>query len=100
MVKQSIPHYSITPKSFHLALVNISSWFHFEGNYSNRDEIKLVTAEPLVLNFTAADNQQLVLDYKKPRNEVEAKQFPEGSESHAERQSHRPESEQRTVCDA
>ncbi|MCR3968674.1 YccT family protein [Aeromonas veronii] len=47
----------------------------FEGNYSNRDEIKLVTAEPLVINFTAADNQQLVLDYKKPRNEVEAKQF-------------------------
>ncbi|PKQ71044.1 hypothetical protein AOX56_09310 [Aeromonas sobria] len=47
----------------------------FEGNYSNRDEIKLVTAEPLVLNFTAADNQQLVLDYKKPRNETEAKQF-------------------------
>ncbi len=28
-----------------------------------------------MLNFTAADNQQLVLDYKKPRNEVEAKQF-------------------------
>ncbi|NJI09122.1 DUF2057 domain-containing protein [Aeromonas veronii] len=47
----------------------------FEGNYSNRDEIKLVTAEPLVLNFTATDNQQLVLDYKKPRNEAEAKQF-------------------------
>ncbi|CAJ1805267.1 YccT family protein [Aeromonas veronii] len=47
----------------------------FEGNYSNRDAIKLVTAEPLVLNFTAADNQQLVLDYKKPRNEAEAKQF-------------------------
>ncbi|WP_270794852.1 YccT family protein [Aeromonas sp. QDB11] len=47
----------------------------FEGNYSNRDEIKLVTAEPLVINFTAADNQQLVLDYKKPRNEAEAKQF-------------------------
>ncbi|WP_290434849.1 YccT family protein [Aeromonas caviae] len=47
----------------------------FEGNYSNRDEIKLVTAEPLVLNFTAADNQQLVLDYKKPRNEAEAKAF-------------------------
>ncbi|MEH8129436.1 DUF2057 domain-containing protein [Aeromonas veronii] len=47
----------------------------FEGNYSNRDEIKLVTAEPLVLNFTAANNQQLVLDYKKPRNEAEAKQF-------------------------
>lgn len=47
----------------------------FEGNYSNRDEIKLVTAEPLVLNFTAADNQELVLDYKKPRNETEAKQF-------------------------
>lgn len=47
----------------------------FEGNYSNRDEIKLVTAEPLVLNFTAADNQKLVLDYKKPRNEAEAKLF-------------------------
>ena len=47
----------------------------FEGNYSNRDEIKLVTAEPLVINFTAADNQKLVLDYKKPRNEAEAKQF-------------------------
>ncbi len=28
-----------------------------------------------MLNFTAADNQQLVLDYKKPRNEAEAKQF-------------------------
>ena len=47
----------------------------FEGNYSSRNEIKLVTAEPLVLNFTAADNQKLVLDYKKPRNETEAKQF-------------------------
>ncbi|MFM5845576.1 DUF2057 family protein [Aeromonas veronii] len=47
----------------------------FEGNYSSRSDIKLVTAEPLVLNFTAADNQQLVLDYKKPRNEAEAKQF-------------------------
>ncbi|MBM0491691.1 DUF2057 domain-containing protein [Aeromonas jandaei] len=47
----------------------------FEGNYSNRDEIKLVTAEPLVINFTAAENQKLVLDYKKPRNEAEAKQF-------------------------
>ncbi len=47
----------------------------FEGNYSSRSDIKLVTAEPLVLNFTATDNQQLVLDYKKPRNEAEAKQF-------------------------
>ena len=47
----------------------------FEGNYSSRSDIKLVTAEPLVLNFTAADNQKLVLDYKKPRNETEAKQF-------------------------
>jgi len=47
----------------------------FEGNYSNRDEIKLVTAEPLVLNFTAADNQQLFLDFKKPRKEEEAKRF-------------------------
>lgn len=47
----------------------------FEGNYSSRNEIKLVTAEPLVINFTAADNQKLVLDYKKPRNEIEAKQF-------------------------
>ncbi|MGY3896226.1 YccT family protein [Aeromonas enterica] len=47
----------------------------FEGNYSSRSDIKLVTAEPLVINFTAADNQKLVLDYKKPRNETEAKQF-------------------------
>ena len=47
----------------------------FEGNYSSRSEIKLVTAEPLVINFTAADNQKLVLDFKKPRNESEAKQF-------------------------
>ncbi|QXC40174.1 DUF2057 domain-containing protein [Aeromonas jandaei] len=47
----------------------------FEGNYSSRNDIKLVTAEPLVLNFTAADNQKLVLDFKKPRNEMEAKQF-------------------------
>jgi len=47
----------------------------FEGNYSSRSDIKLVTAEPLVINFTAADNQKLVLDFKKPRNESEAKQF-------------------------
>ncbi|WP_422836969.1 DUF2057 family protein [Aeromonas encheleia] len=47
----------------------------FEGNYSNRNDIKLVTAEPLVINFTAADNQTLMLDYKKPRTEEEAKQF-------------------------
>ena len=47
----------------------------FEGNYSSRNEIKLVTAEPLVINFTAADNQKLVLDYPLPRNEREAKQF-------------------------
>ncbi|MGL4931749.1 MAG: YccT family protein [Aeromonas sp.] len=47
----------------------------FEGNYSTRNEIKLVTAEPLVIDFTAADQQQLVLDYKKPRNAEEAKQF-------------------------
>ena len=38
----------------------------FEGNYSSRSETKLVTAEPLVINFTAADNQQLFLDFKKP----------------------------------
>ncbi|PJG59358.1 DUF2057 domain-containing protein [Aeromonas cavernicola] len=47
----------------------------FEGNYSSRNEIKLVTAEPLVINFSAADNQKLVLDYQKPRNEDEAKRF-------------------------
>ncbi|AHV34658.1 TPA: DUF2057 domain-containing protein [Aeromonas dhakensis] len=47
----------------------------FEGNYSSRSDTKLVTAEPLVINFTAADNQKLVLDYKKPRNESEANQF-------------------------
>ena len=47
----------------------------FEGNYSSRSEIKLVTAEPLVINFTAGDNQKLVLDFKKPRNESEAQQF-------------------------
>ena len=34
-----------------------------------------MTAEPLVINFTAGDNQTLVLDYKKPRNEDEAKAF-------------------------
>ncbi|BBG90009.1 DUF2057 domain-containing protein [Aeromonas caviae] len=47
----------------------------FEGNYSSRSEIKLVTAEPLVINFTAADNQQLFLDFKKPRKEEEARLF-------------------------
>ncbi|MGL5596769.1 MAG: YccT family protein [Aeromonas sp.] len=47
----------------------------FEGNYSSRSDIKLITAEPLVLNFTAANNQQLVLNYNKPRNEAEAKLF-------------------------
>ena len=47
----------------------------FEGNYSSRSETKLVTAEPLVINFTAADNQQLFLDFKKPRKEEEARLF-------------------------
>lgn len=62
-------------KKFPLSIGKHQLVVAFEGNYSNRDEIKLVTAEPLVINFTAADNQQLVLDYKKPRNEAEAKQF-------------------------
>lgn len=47
----------------------------FEGNYSTRNNIKLVTAKPLVFNFEAKDGQQIVLDYKKPRNEFEAKDF-------------------------
>ena len=47
----------------------------FEGNYSSRSDTKLVTAEPLVINFTAADNQQLFLDFKKPRKEEEARLF-------------------------
>ncbi|MEN3797423.1 DUF2057 domain-containing protein [Aeromonas caviae] len=47
----------------------------FEGNYSNRSETKLVTAEPLVINFTAADNQHLILEYKKPRKAEEARSF-------------------------
>ncbi|MFB2866165.1 DUF2057 family protein [Aeromonas sp. MdU4] len=61
--------------SFPLTAGNHQLVIAFEGNYSSRNEIKLVTAEPLVINFTAADNQKLVLDYKKPRNETEAKQF-------------------------
>lgn len=80
-VVQLIDGQSINPslldntKKFPLSVGKHQLVVSFEGNYSNRDEIKLVTAEPLVLNFTAADNQQLVLDYKKPRNEAEAKQF-------------------------
>ncbi|MGE6102838.1 DUF2057 family protein [Aeromonas veronii] len=80
-VVQLIDGQSINPKlldktsSFPLSAGKHQLVVAFEGNYSSRNEIKLVTAEPLVLNFTAADNQQLVLDYKKPRNEAEAKQF-------------------------
>ncbi|HDZ8980226.1 YccT family protein [Aeromonas veronii] len=80
-VVQLIDGQSINPKlldktsTFPLSAGKHQLVVAFEGNYSNRNEIKLVTAEPLVLNFTAADNQQLVLDYKKPRNEAEAKQF-------------------------
>ncbi|MBE8736426.1 DUF2057 domain-containing protein [Aeromonas veronii] len=80
-VVQLIDGQSINPKlldktsTFPLSAGKHQLVVAFEGNYSSRNEIKLVTAEPLVLNFTAADNQQLVLDYKKPRNEVEAKQF-------------------------
>ncbi|WP_042012640.1 DUF2057 domain-containing protein [Aeromonas fluvialis] len=47
----------------------------FEGNYSTRTDINLVTAEPLVINFDAADNQVLVLDFQKPRNAKQAKEF-------------------------
>ncbi|MBZ6068346.1 DUF2057 domain-containing protein [Aeromonas schubertii] len=47
----------------------------FEGNYSNRTETRFITAEPLVLNFESKDGQHIVLDYKKPRNEGEARQF-------------------------
>ncbi|MGH1408154.1 MAG: YccT family protein [Aeromonas sp.] len=80
-VVQLIDGQSINPKlldktsTFPLSAGKHQLVVAFEGNYSSRNEIKLVTTEPLVLNFTAADNQQLVLDYKKPRNEAEAKQF-------------------------
>ncbi|QWZ96372.1 DUF2057 domain-containing protein [Aeromonas sp. FDAARGOS 1411] len=80
-VVQLIDGQSINPKlldktsTFPLSAGKHQLVVAFEGNYSSRNEIKLVTAEPLVLNFTAADNQLLVLDYKKPRNEAEAKQF-------------------------
>ncbi|WDO03823.1 DUF2057 domain-containing protein [Aeromonas allosaccharophila] len=80
-VVQLIDGQSINPKlldktsTFPLSAGKHQLVIAFEGNYSNRNDIKLVTAEPLVLNFTAADNQKLVLDYKKPRNEAEAKQF-------------------------
>ncbi|BBR39055.1 DUF2057 domain-containing protein [Aeromonas veronii] len=80
-VVQLIDGQSINPKlldktnTFPLSAGKHQLVIAFEGNFSNRSEIKLVTAEPLVLNFTAADNQKLVLDYKKPRNEAEAKQF-------------------------
>ncbi len=80
-VVQLIDGQSINPKlldktsTFPLSAGKHQLVVAFEGNYSSRNEIKLVTAEPLVLNFTAADNQRLVLDYKKPRNEAEAKQF-------------------------
>ncbi|WP_421174518.1 DUF2057 family protein [Aeromonas enteropelogenes] len=80
-VVQLIDGQSINPKlldktnSFPLSAGKHQLVIAFEGNFSSRNEIKLVTAEPLVINFTAADNQQLVLDYKKPRNETDAKQF-------------------------
>ncbi|WP_323969073.1 YccT family protein [Aeromonas veronii] len=80
-VVQLIDGQSINPKlldktsTFPLSAGKHQLVVAFEGNYSSRSDIKLVTAEPLVLNFTAAANQQLVLDYKKPRNEAEAKQF-------------------------
>lgn len=80
-VVQLIDGETINPKlldktsSFSLTAGKHQLVIAFEGNYSSRNEIKLVTAEPLVFNFTATDNQQLVLDYKKPRNEAEAKQF-------------------------
>ncbi|MCF5843001.1 YccT family protein [Aeromonas veronii] len=80
-VVQLIDGQSINPKLLDkTSIFPLSAGKHqlvvaFEGNYSSRSDIKLVTAEPLVLNFTASDNQQLVLDYKKPRNEAEAKQF-------------------------
>ncbi|MGN5188612.1 YccT family protein [Aeromonas veronii] len=80
-VVQLIDGQSINPKLLDkTSIFPLSAGKHqlvvaFEGNYSSRSDIKLVTAEPLVLNFTVADNQQLVLDYKKPRNEAEAKQF-------------------------
>ncbi|MGL6005787.1 YccT family protein [Aeromonas sobria] len=80
-VVQLIDGQSINPKlldktsTFPLTAGKHQLVIAFEGNFSNRSDIKLVTAEPLVLNFTATDNQKLVLDYKKPRNETEAKQF-------------------------
>ena len=81
MSSQLIDGQSINPKlldktsTFPLTAGKHQLVIAFEGNFSNRSDIKLVTAEPLVLNFTATDNQKLVLDYKKPRNETEAKQF-------------------------
>lgn len=47
----------------------------FQGNYSNRNDNKMVTAEPLVINFESKDGQHIVLDYAKPRNQNEAVEF-------------------------
>ncbi|MGB6189071.1 MAG: DUF2057 domain-containing protein [Aeromonas molluscorum] len=80
-VVQLIDGTSINPKlldksnSFPLEAGDHQLVVAFEGNYSSRNDTKFVTAEPLVINFTAKDNQQLTLDYKKPRNEAEAQQF-------------------------
>lgn len=47
----------------------------FNGDYSSREEIKRVSAQPLVINFEANDGQHIVLDFKKPQNESQAREF-------------------------
>lgn len=47
----------------------------FQGNYSNRNQVKMVTAQPLVINFESRDGQHIVLDYTIPHNENEALTF-------------------------
>jgi uncharacterized protein YccT (UPF0319 family) len=47
----------------------------FEGNYSKRDSIDLVSGEPLVVNFKTDGQEQLTFDLPQLREAPQAKTF-------------------------
>lgn len=71
-LKQHLPsrtrELSLSPGPHQLVL-------RFEGSYSGRGESRLISGEPLVINFRAADNGALSLDFTYPRSYAEAERF-------------------------
>jgi len=62
-------------RELHLAPGEHQLVLRFEGSYSGRGESRLISGEPLVINFQASDNTALRLDFAYPHSYPEAERF-------------------------